>query len=150
MTKLGTNSKKEAKKIKVPKPVDKKELEELWKEVIKARAGYKSELSGAEGRQIGGTITLTAHHIVSKPNDALRFLELDNGICLDNGSEHLFGVHNKHDVVRARKYQDLIIEHIGKERYEKLLAMRTQCAKKKTDLVAARLFLQQKLAEYKK
>ena len=135
------------KKIKVYTPT-KKELENLWKEIIKAKAGYKSELSGIEGRQIGGSKSITAHHIVGKPNDILRFLELDNGICLENESEHIYGVHNKNDVVRARHYQDLIIAKIGQKRYDKLLMMRKQSSKK-TDLMAAKIFLQQELEKYK-
>jgi len=136
MSKLGTT-----------KGLKKKELENLWKEIVKKRAGYKSELSGVEGKQIGGSDSITAHHIVGKQTDHLRFLEFDNGICLVNGSEHIFGVHNKRDVVRARHYQDLIIEKIGQKRYDKLLFMRKQCSKKKTDLMAAKIFLQQKLNE---
>ena len=138
-TKLGSNTAKESRKI------TKKYLEELWKEVIKKRAGYKSELSGIEGKQIGGNESITAHHIVGKKTDALRFLELDNGICLVNGSEHIFGVHNKFDPAKAKRVSDLIIEKIGTKRYEKLLLMRKQCSKKKTDLMAAKIFLQQEL-----
>ena len=123
----------------------KKQLEELWKEIIKERAGYKSELSGVEGKQIGGTAILTAHHIVGKQTDALRFLELDNGICLENGREHIFGCHNRYDIVKAKYYQDLIIKKIGKKRYEKLLVMRKQISKKKTDLMAAKIYLEQEL-----
>lgn len=123
----------------------KKELEKLWKEIIKTRAGFKSELSGAAGKQIGGHAVLVAHHIVGKPTDALRFLELDNGICLENGTEHIYGVHHKFDASRARHYQDLIINKIGLGRYEKLLQMRKLRAKKKTDLEAARIYLAQKL-----
>ena len=123
----------------------KKQLEELWKEIIKERAGYKSELSGVEGKQIGGTAILTAHHIVGKQTDALRFLEFDNGICLENGREHIFGCHNRYDIVKAKYYQDLIIKKIGKKRYEKLLVMRKQISKKKTDLMAAKIYLEQEL-----
>lgn len=125
----------------------KEELEELWKQIIKVRAGFKSELSGIPSKQIGGSKSITAHHIVGKGTDRLRFLDFDNGICLINGAEHIYGVHNKHDVVKARYYQDLIIKKIGQERYNKLLSLRKQCSKKKTDLQAAKIFLKQTLDE---
>lgn len=140
---FGSSAKKEQRKV------SKKQLEELWKEVIKVRAGYKSELSGIAGKQIGGSAILTAHHIVGKQTDALRFLEFDNGICLENGSEHIFGVHHKFNPVRAKQVSDAIITKIGQKRYNKLLQMTKLCSKKKTDLVAARLFLQQQLKTLK-
>ena len=127
------------------KKSNKKKLEDLWIKVIKARAGYKSELSGKPGKQIGGETILTGHHIVGKPNDRLRF-ELDNGICLDNGAEHLFGVHNKFDPVKAKMYQDKIISYIGNDRYEKLLSMRNGTYK--VDLKAVEIMLKQELQKY--
>ena len=56
----------------------------LWADIIKARAGYKSEISGK-------TENLQAHHVHKKPNLALRY-SLDNGICLTAG-EHLRFAH---------------------------------------------------------
>ena len=126
--------------------VAKKELEELWKQIIKVRAGFKSELSGISGKQIGGSESITAHHIVGKGTDRLRFLEFDNGICLVNGSEHIFGVHHKWNPARAKEVSDQIIAYIGQERYDRLLSMRKQCGKK-TDLQAAKIFLKQTLDE---
>ncbi|KKQ29792.1 MAG: hypothetical protein US46_C0017G0008 [Candidatus Shapirobacteria bacterium GW2011_GWF2_37_20] len=41
-------------KIKLPKSKSlKKACDDLWADIIKAKAGYKSELSGKEGKQIG-------------------------------------------------------------------------------------------------
>ncbi len=133
------------KKIKSPTHAQlKRELDKLWIECIKARALYKSELSGKEGRKIGGDIILTSHHIVGKPNNYLRYL-LDNGICLENGNEHIFGVHNKNDVIRARYYQDLIIQKIGQEKYNQLLSFRKKAPT--VDLRLIKIYLQQKLEE---
>ncbi|KKP74575.1 MAG: hypothetical protein UR73_C0038G0008 [candidate division WS6 bacterium GW2011_GWF1_35_23] len=40
-------------KIKLPKSKSlKKACDDLWADIIKAKAGYKSELSGKEGKQI--------------------------------------------------------------------------------------------------
>jgi hypothetical protein len=58
-------------------------------------------------------------------------------------------VHHKFDPVRAKQVSDLIIKKIGQERYDRLLQMRKLCSKKKTDLMAAKLFLQQHLEEIK-
>jgi len=58
-----------------------KECDRLWKEAVYLRAGYKSELSGKAGKQIGGDHVLNAHHIIHKPNNYLRY-SLDNGICV--------------------------------------------------------------------
>lgn len=124
-----------------------KKIENLWIEVIKARAGYKSELSGKEGKQIGGDTILTAHHIAGKPNNRLRF-ELDNGICLDNGTEHLFGIHNKFDPVKVKYYHDKIVEYIGEERYNRLLELRNY--KGKVDLGVVEIMLKQELKKYVK
>ena len=71
----------------------KKRCDDLWAECIKARAGYVSELSGKEGRQIGGPSILHAHHMFGKSSYRLRY-ELRNGIALTAG-EHTFGVHHQ-------------------------------------------------------
>jgi len=55
--------------------------DEIWSDIIKAKAGYKSEYSGKLGKQAGGDEILNAHHIVGKPNHRLRY-DFDNGICL--------------------------------------------------------------------
>jgi len=95
-----------------------KELDTLWYDAIKKRAGYKSELSRAEGKQIGGEVILGSHHIVGKANQFLRY-SLDNGICLENSREHIFGVHSKNPMT-SKKYMDAIIKYIGKKRWNYL------------------------------
>ena len=54
-----------------------KELDELWAELVKKRAGYKCERSGK-------TRYLNSHHIFSRSNLSVRW-DLDNGVCLNAG-----------------------------------------------------------------
>jgi len=124
----------------------KKVCDNLWTEVIKARANYQSELSGIKGKKAGGNAIITAHHIAGKPNTRLRF-ELANGICLVNGSEHIFGAHSK-DPAKAREYQDRIIEKIGQKTYDWLLTLRHETTKPDYNLI--KLYLEQQFAEYRR
>lgn len=66
-------------------PTRKAENEFYWGVLIKARAGFKSELSGKDGE-------LHPHHLRGKPNNALRY-SLLNGICC-TAYEHKFLFHN--------------------------------------------------------
>jgi hypothetical protein len=136
---------KVGRKFRKPKSL-KKICDDLWIEYIKLKAGHKSEISGKEGRKIGGSAILTSHHIVGKPNLRLRY-ELENGICLENGREHIFGVHNKFDTVVAKKYQDLIIKKIGEEKYNYLLSLRS--GSHKIDLKIIKIYLEQNIANYR-
>lgn len=129
-------------KIKVPKRRSiKKQCDTLWFCIIKKRAGYKSELSGIAGKQAGGTEPITAHHIWGKENNRLRF-DLENGICLINGKEHMYGVHN-HNPAIAMEYQERINQHIGLKRLEYLKSLTK--FKGKTDLKLTLIYLQQEM-----
>ena len=116
----------------------KKQCDELWTEIIKKKAGYKSELSGKGGRQIDGEFVICAHHIGGKANYRLRY-ELDNGICLTNG-EHSFGVHNAN---QAEEYREKIKRIKGDDIYERMLALKREHGK--TDLKLIKIFLQNEL-----
>ena len=118
-----------------------KKCDAVWTLIIKERAGFKSELSGAEGKVIGGSVALASHHIAGKANYRLRF-ELDNGICLENQREHIFGVHNRNPLT-AREWQDKIIAKIGQAEWEYL--KRLKSVNSKTDLHLVFLFLKQEL-----
>ena len=83
----------------------KKKADNVWAEIIKVRAGYRSEFSGKEGRQIGGDYILNSHHIVGKPNFTLRY-SLENGMCLTSG-EH-FQLHRNSNY--KRKIEKLVSE----------------------------------------
>ena len=52
-------------------------LDVLWAELVKKRAGYKCERSGKTGY-------LNSHHIFSRSNLSVRW-DLDNGVCLNAG-----------------------------------------------------------------
>ena len=134
-------------KIKIPKQKSlKKQLDDLWAEIIKLRAGYKSELSGELGKQAGGIIALASHHILGKSNNRLRF-DLQNGICLNNYTEHLYGIHNRNDPLKANRIFNLILIYIGKERKEYLDSIKV--FKGKTDLKLTKIYLEQELKKLK-
>lgn len=121
----------------------KKECDELWALLVKAKAGYKSEISGKEGRQIGGESILHAHHIKGKPNYRLRY-EITNGVCLTAG-EHKFGVH-----VEGRKasYEKRIAEAKGKKVMDKLASIST-FAVGGTRLIMVKIYLENELKKFK-
>jgi len=130
-------------KIKIPKQKSlKKQNDDLWAEIIKRKAGYKSELSGELGKQAGGIITLASHHILGKSNNKLRW-SLRNGICLNNYTEHLWGIHNRNDPLKANRIFNLILIYIGKERKEYLDLIKV--FKGKTDLKLTKIYLKQEL-----
>ena len=106
--KLG--KKKKAKKVNWKKICD-----DLWADLIKAKAGYKSEYSGKLGKKAGGEEILHSHHIVGKPNFRLRY-ELDNGISLTAG-EHKFIAHH---TGRQEMFRVRVKEIKGQDIYEKL------------------------------
>lgn len=113
---------------------------DLWSEIIKRRAGYKSELSGKAGKQIGGDSVINAHHIIPKSSGARFAYDLANGICLTQG-EHKFGIHHpgRHD-----EYQRRIEQVIGHERMEYLRdLLRNKPATK--GLYLTKLYLQEEL-----
>lgn len=113
-----------------------KKLEDLWKKVVKARAGYKSELGGdVEGQQ------LHAHHIMGKPNYRLRF-ELDNGICI-NGGQH-FQAGDAYTCSEIRK-QCLKVRGVSEE---KLKMLGRQVGG--TDLFLVELYLKRELKKWTK
>ena len=117
-----------------------KECDDLWSEIIKKRAGYKSELSGVYGVQLDKEIgsILQAHHIAKKPNLRLRY-DLDNGICLTKW-EHRYGIHGNHE----EEYRKRIKQVRGEDVYERLSLLRNVTIK---DLRLTKLFL---LMELKK
>ena len=121
----------------------KKECDELWAKVVKAKANYKSEISRKEGRQIGGESILHAHHIKGKATYRLRY-EVLNGVCLTAG-EHKFGVH-----VQGRQddYNRRIAEVKGKKTME-LLESISQFAVGGTSLPMVKIYLKAELTKLK-
>ena len=114
MAKLGST-----KNLKI-KQIDKEEitveyLDFLWEYWIKAKAGFKSEISGET------ELTLQAHHIANKPNKTLRYLTEENGICLTSG-EHGFGAHGIYE--RRIAIENAIKALRGHDIYDRLLELR--------------------------
>lgn len=129
---------KQLKKLFSKKHTDlKKECDRLWAEVVKLRAGGRSQISGKREP------VMNAHHVVGKPNNRLRY-EIDNGICL-TPSEHIYGIHNEG---RRREYEERIIRAIGRDKYEWLLTLQHECGG--TNLVGVRELLKQQLKRMKK
>ena len=95
--------------------------DKIWSDIIKIKAGNKSEISG---RSDGA---LTAHHVHGKGSYALRY-DIRNGICLDNAHEHIYGVHNKFNHSITSHFQMRINERMvmreGQEIFEKLDQLR--------------------------
>jgi len=111
-----------------------KETEEIWKLCVKARAGWKSEISG-------GTSGLSPHHILEKPNYPLRFL-LENGIACTNG-EH----QDAHSIARRERFEERVKRLRGADIYDKLRMVKNMPTGK-TDLYATRFYLFGKLKEF--
>jgi len=114
-----------------------KQLDKLWADIVKAKAGYKSELSGREGMQIGGDYVLNAHHLIGKPNHRLRF-DLSNGICITKG-EHNFDAHGSR--TRQEAFENKVKELRG-DIYNKLMGLKRYTG---SDLFAIKLYLENEL-----
>ena len=111
-----------------------KQLDDLWRDVVKARACYKSEYRPAEGY-------LCAHHIDGKPNHRLRW-ELKNGICLTCG-QHNYIFHVQGRAAEARRFA-MKVRGITEDW---LTLLRREVGG--TDRFAVKLYLQQELKKYK-
>ena len=135
---------KKEKKPKKEKPL-KTRCDEKWAYLVKLRAGFKSELSGEAGKQIGGEIILGSHHIYGKSNYRLRY-DLSGGICINNYSEHIWGVHNKNNPSLANEYYNKILAYIGKERKEYLDGLLH--FKGKTDLKLVEIYLDNEIKRH--
>ena len=113
------------------------DLNRLWAEAVKARAGYKSEFSG---RKAKGRNYLNAHHILGKSTQGLRW-SLDNGYCL-LASEHVWGIHM---ASKESEYRDKIKEQRGSDIYERLKMLKQV---KKIDLAVKKQELEAELKKY--
>lgn len=110
-----------------------KELDKLWSECIKARAGYVSEYSGK-------TENLNSHHLHGKPTYRLRF-ELDNGVCI-TGGEHKFIAH---DTFKSEGFKKWAMNLRGFDN-DKAMSMNRAGG---TDMFAVQIYLKKKLKEFK-
>ncbi len=133
-------------RVSTDSSVKKRHLDTLWTECIKERAKYQSELSGVKGIKAGGLAIIAAHHILGKNTNRLRY-SLSNGICLINGREHMYGIHN-HNPAIASEYFDRIVSRIGDKRYKKL-KMLSRVKVGSSDLGLIKYYLTKKLKEFK-
>ena len=135
--KIGSSaSKKKRKKINWKKLCD-----DIWADLIKAKAGHKSEYSGKLGKKAGGDEILHAHHILGKSNYRLRY-ELDNGISLTAG-EHKFIAHH---TGRQEMFRERIKEIKGQDIYERLKLLKSGISK--VDYKMMFLYLKEQLKTY--
>ena len=90
----------------------KKYCDFLWALLVKARAGFQSELSGK-------TEALHSHHLRGKAGYILRY-NLDNGISLTSG-EHKFMAHN---TSRQFQFESAVKSLRGKDIFDRLEAVK--------------------------
>jgi hypothetical protein len=75
------------------------QCERIWKEIVKLRAGYKSEISGQEAKPAH------PHHFHGKSSYALRF-DIRGGICLTAG-EHNYKAHSGDPSIQIPFYNQM-------------------------------------------
>jgi hypothetical protein len=116
--------------------ITKKQVDTLWSEVVKARAGDKSEISGK-------TENLHAHHLRGKSSYRLRY-ELENGVCCTAG-EHFYGFHV---TGRREGYEKMIASKRRKDLFEYLERLKWDVCK--TDLSGVYAYLKSELKKLRR
>lgn len=96
-------------------PTD-KELDELWSQVVRERAGHECEQWKVAGRQCGEV--MNAHHIFSRRHHRTRW-DTENGMCLCKG-HHMWTHANPMDSTAV------IRSFIGDERHERIEALHNE------------------------
>lgn len=124
------------------KTLTKSTLDSIWAEIIKARAGYKSEYSGKLGKKAGGDEILHSHHLCGKPNLRLRY-EFDNGICLTAG-EHKFIAHHQG---RQEQFRMRVKQIRGEDIFQRLERLSHQATKQNLQVI--KMYLDQELERLK-
>jgi hypothetical protein len=122
------------------KPTD-KQLTALWQKCVKARAGWKSEISG------GGS-PICGHHIFHKPNLRLRY-SLEFGVCLTNAEHARYHYYEKCAFPKDRKIADdmrIVFLNIRGETEEKAMIFKRQTGG--TDHFALKIYLENELKKY--
>jgi hypothetical protein len=123
----------------------KKELDKLWQDCVKARAGWKSEISGL-GKDQGYVIQ--GHHIFHKPNYRLRW-SLEFGICLTKNEHMSYHEWEKRPFMKDREEADrqrAKFLAVRKETEDKALAFKRQTGGESLFLV--KIYLEQQLKEF--
>ncbi len=96
-------------KVKKPKRPSIAQLDKLWAEIVKIRAGYKCEYCGRKD-------TLNSHHLFSRSSMGMRW-NIQNGCCLCV-SHHVFGNFSAHK--SPFEFVEWIKEKRGEEWYKQL------------------------------
>ena len=97
------------KKKKKGKPI-KKQLDDLWRDIVKQRAGFVCEYESCNKKTY-----LNSHHIFRKRNMATRW-DLDNGLCLCSGHHTL----NNFSAHHSPEFTDWIKKYLGEEKYNRI------------------------------
>lgn len=105
--------------IKQPKISD-EWLNFLWSVAIKARAGFKDEISGETD------CDLQAHHLIGKANKILRWIVLENGISISIG-RHKFGAHGSQS--RQEDFRQAVKKLRGKDIFDQLYLYKNKVEK---------------------
>jgi len=86
-----------------------KKLDDIWKDKVKERAGFKCEFCDKQ-------TTLNSHHIFSRSNRSVRW-DLNNGICLCV-NHHVFGPFSAHKA--PLEFAEWMIAKRGQKWYDAL------------------------------
>ena len=81
------------KRKKSPRALLVKELDALWRTLVKLKVGDKCEMCGKPDGQ-GRGHSLNAHHIFGRSNYSVRW-DVENGVCLTAGN-HTLTTHSAH------------------------------------------------------
>ena len=120
----------------------KEQCDDIRREIIYLRAGYRSEYSGIPGKKAGGTAILQDHHPAGKANYRLRY-DLENGICLTEG-EHSWIAHNSN---RAEEFRRFVLKKKGAGFFDRMALLENQTGK--TDLRMTKIYLENELRKLK-
>lgn len=117
-----------------------KELDDLWSEAVKKRAGYKCEYCEKETH-------LNSHHIYSRSNYVIRWA-VNNGVCLCSGHHTLIASFSAHKnpiefyhwllETKGQLYMDFLRE-FSKDEYPKKLKEKKEFKEKCRNLLIKHL-----------
>ncbi len=115
--------------------------ERLWKEIVKLRAGYKSEISGQPADPAH------PHHVFGKSSYAIRF-DTRGGVCLTAG-EHNYKAHG--DPYISYEFATTLREYLKKREGKNIIEiLEMQKNRVGIDLNIVVLELEQKLKQLEK
>lgn len=113
-------------------------LDFLWSVAIKARAGFKDELSGETD------CDLQAHHLIGKATKILRWIILENGISISTG-RHKYGAHGSQS--RQEDFRQAVRRLRGKDVFDELYVYKSKV--EKVILADVEAFLLNRIEEHK-